>query len=150
MRIEEAIKQKKPFRSAWDRAQVNLIFTHNWMVSKMKSEFKPYGLTMNQYNVLRILRGAGKPITTSLIRERLLDRMADASRLVDRLHQKDLVNRQVCPTDKRLVDVSLTRKGFDLLARIDEKHEKLNSPIKKLTEEEADQLNALLNKIRKE
>ena len=106
MTIEEAIKQKKPFPNQHQRAVVNLIFTTNQIREKIKKTLKPFGITLQQYNVLRILRGAGEPITTSVIRERLLDKMADTSRMVDRLFQKGLVNRAVCPSDKRLVDVS--------------------------------------------
>ena len=148
MRIEEAIKQKKPFDNAKGRAQVNLIYTHNWLVHRIKQDLKPYGLTMNQFNVLRILRGAGEPITTSVIRERLLDKMADASRLVDRLHQKGWVLRKVCPTDKRLVDVSLSEEGHQLLTELDAVRERMTTHFNNLTEKEAEQLNDLLDKVR--
>ena len=148
MRIEEAIKQKRPFNNAWGRAQVNMIYTHNWLVYRIKQDLKPYGLTMNQFNVLRILRGAGEPISTSVIRKRLLDKMADASRLVDRLYLKGLVVRKVCPSDKRLVDVNLSESGQQLLVELDVVREGMIQHFKNLTEEEADQLNDLLDKIR--
>ncbi|MCB0553278.1 MAG: MarR family transcriptional regulator, partial [Phaeodactylibacter sp.] len=107
MRIEEAIQQTKPFRNGHHKVIVNLIFTSNWVQDSIKKALKPFGVTIQQYNVLRVLKGAGKPISTSTIRERLLDKMADTSRMVDRLFQKGLVLRQECEYDKRLVDISL-------------------------------------------
>ena len=148
MKIEEAIQQKKPFRNPWQRATVNLMFTHNWVVDQIKCQLKPYGITLQQYNVLRILRGAGAPITTSVIRERLLDKMADTSRMVNRLYQKGLVQRMVCPSDKRLVDVSLSEQGRLVLEELDRQNEQLDEILKNLTAQEADLLNELLDKIR--
>ena len=148
MNIEEAIQQKKPFKSPWQRATVNLMFTNNWVVNQIKSQLKPYGITLQQYNVLRILRGAGQPISTSIIRERLLDKMADSSRMVDRLYQKGLVDRKACPNDKRLVDVSLSPKGLNFLEDYDKKTEEMDEILNRLTKEEAVVLNNLLDKIR--
>ncbi|MCR9288330.1 MarR family transcriptional regulator [Saprospiraceae bacterium] len=148
MTIEEAIKQKKPFRNQHQRAVVNLIFTTNQIREKIKKALKPFGITLQQYNVLRILRGAGEPITTSVIRERLLDKMADTSRMVDRLFQKGLVNRAVCPSDKRLVDVSLSDKGFELLEQMNNINQELDTIISEISSDEAALLNNLLDKIR--
>jgi len=92
MKIENAIQQKKPFGSAKQKVLVNLIYTHNWVTDQIKQYLKPYGITMKQYNVLRILQGAEQPITTSIIRERLLDKMSDASRLNSATIQKKLRN----------------------------------------------------------
>ena len=119
MTIEEAIKQTKPFPNEHRRALVNLIFTTSRIREKITKNLKPFGITMQQYNVLRILRGADEPISTSVIRDRLLDKMSDTSRMVDRLFQKGLVIREVCPTDKRLVDVSLSKKGTDLISQLE-------------------------------
>ncbi len=148
MRIEEAIQQTKPFRNDWHRAVVNLIYTSNWLKDQLRCKLKPYNITMQQYNVLRILRGAGEPITTSVIRERLLDKMADTSRLVDRLHQKGWVSRRECTHDKRLVDVSLTPQGQALLESMDHISGKLDLIGRNLTEEEARLLSDLLDKFR--
>ncbi len=150
MKIEEAINQTKPFRNARHRAMVNLIYTHNWMVDQLRSKIKPYGITMQQYNVLRVLRGAGEPISTSVIRERLLDKMADTSRMVHRLAQKELVVRQECEHDKRLVDVSLSEKGFELLRDLDVLNTEMDRICAALSEREADQLSQLLDKLRTE
>jgi len=127
---------------------VNLIFTHNWMVDQLKAKIKPFGITMQQYNVLRVLRGAGEPISTSVIRERLLDKMADTSRMVHRLSQKNLVLRQECDHDKRLVDVSLTDKGYKLLEELDHIERDMDSICQQLSEAEAAQLSMLLDKLR--
>ncbi|MFT4760635.1 MAG: DNA-binding MarR family transcriptional regulator [Paraglaciecola sp.] len=148
MQIEDAIKQKKPFKNERHRAIINLLYTTNMVRDRNKSILKEFGLTMQQYNVLRILRGAGKPISTRIIRQRLLDKMADASRLVDRITQKNLVERTSCANDKRLVDVSLSEEGEALLLKIDNKHPEMYDLLGSLTEEEAKILNNLLDKVR--
>ena len=148
MKLEEAIHQQK-FIHQWQKALINVIYTNNWMVSQIKSSLKEFDITMQQYNVLRILRGQHpKPITTSLIRERMLDKMSDASRIVDRLNKKGLVIRSTCPTDKRLVDVLISEKGLQLLEIIGQNTNQLEEITKNLTEEEATTLNELLDKVR--
>ncbi|MCB0584182.1 MAG: MarR family transcriptional regulator [Phaeodactylibacter sp.] len=148
MRIEEAIQQTKPFRNAWHRATVNILYTNNWVQEKIKGELKPYGITMQQYNVLRVLRGAGKPISTSVIRDRLLDKMADTSRMVERLYQKGLVLRNSCRHDKRLVDVSISSEGEKLLDSLKRINPGMDEILRNLTEEEAEVLSELLDKAR--
>lgn len=148
MNIEDAIQQKRPFRNGYQKAIVNLIYTHNWVTEQIRLLLKPYGITMKQYNVLRILKGAGEPITTSTIRERLLDKMSDASRMVDRLHQKGLVVRSTSASDKRLVDVVLSTKGEELLQGMMEFNIKLDRIVDRLSEEEAELLSQLLDKLR--
>jgi len=149
MKIEEAIQQKRPFRNAYQKVIVNLIYTHNWMTSQLQQYLKPYGITSKQYNVLRILNGAGKPISTSTIRERLLDKMSDASRMVERLHQRGLVIRTTCPTDKRLVDVSLSEKGKKLLEAMSKFDGEVDKVAMQLSKTEAEQLSELLDKLRR-
>ena len=127
---------------------VNLLFTNNWLLQKQKAFFQSYDITGKQYNVLRILRGAGEPISTSTIRERLLDKMSDASRVVDRLYKKGLVGKNTCPSDKRLVDVFVTTDGEKLLKIIDKKSDELDQITGKLTDREAAQLSNLLDKLR--
>ena len=150
MKIEDAIQQKRPFRSVHHKVVVNLIYSHNWITDQIRQHLKPYGITMKQYNVLRILKGADKPITTSTIRERLLDKMSDASRMVERLHQRGLVLRSTCSRDKRLVDVVLSNKGEMLLQEMVEFNESIDNIVGNLSQEEATQLNALLDKLRTE
>jgi DNA-binding MarR family transcriptional regulator len=148
MKLEEAIHQKK-FVHQRQKALINILYTNNWMVSKIKTSLKSFGITMQQYNVLRILRGQHpKPITTSTIRRRMLDKMSDASRIVDRLHKKELIIRSTCPSDKRLVDVVISEKGLQLLDIISKHTNQLEDITSNLTEEEATTLNELLDKIR--
>ena len=148
MRIEEPIQQTKPFRNGHHKVIVNLIFTSNWVQDSIKKALKPFGVTIQQYNVLRVLKGAGKPISTSTIRERLLDKMADTSRMVDRLFQKGLVLRQECEYDKRLVDISLSEAGKELLDSLKTVNPQLDAILNNLTEAEAQQLSDLLDKAR--
>ena len=149
MKLEEAIKQKSPFRSPWAKATVNLIFTHNWLIARQKDLFKTFDITLQQFNVLRILRGAHpEPISTSEIRSRMLDRMSDVSRIVDCLVKKGLVTRKTCKSDKRLVDVLINDKGLALLERMDRHNEDLDQMLNALTADEAEQLSVLLDKMR--
>lgn len=148
MSIEEVINQPN-FRNNWQKATLNILYTSNWMHNKIKSFLKPYGITQQQFNVLRILRGQfPNPLTTSVIRDRMLDKMSDASRIVERLCKKGLVERKVCSTDKRLVDVSISDKGLGILAEIDKKSSFLDFSSTTLTEEEAQLLSDLLDKMR--
>ena len=147
-RIEKEIGQRKPFRNEHHEALVNLLYTANWCQDRIKALLKPHGVTMQQYNVLRILAGAGEPISTSIIRERLLDKMSDASRMVDRLYQKGWVTRKPCPSDKRLVDVALSTEGKRVLKRLAEIEEALDKIFDGLDPDEAEALSDLLNKAR--
>ena len=114
----------------------------------MKSFFDEYEITSQQFNILRILRGAGKPLSTLQIRQRMLDKMSDTSRIVDRLVIKGVVKKVVCKTDKRLVDISITDKGKKLLSKIDLHHDELDGVLNNLTETDVVTLNKLLDKIR--
>ncbi len=148
MSLEEDINQQK-FRNEFQKAGINIIFTFNWMTEKMRGLFEEHGLTSQQFNILRILRGAGQPLSTLQIRQRMLDKMSDTSRIVDRLILKGVVKKTICKTDKRLVDVSITDKGKKLLAKLDEHQDEMDNVISNLSEAEAMQLNGLLDKIRK-
>jgi len=148
VKIEKAINQKRPFRNEQQKALINLIYTHNWVAGQVKNLMKPFGITPQQYNVLRILKGAGQPISTSLIRERLLYKMADTSRMVDRLSDKGLVIRKVCPSDKRLVDIKLSDMGEKLLSQMTILDQQLDEVMGGLSVEEATQLSLLLDKMR--
>ena len=129
---------------------VNLIYTSNWVQERQKSYFSKFGITQQQYNVLRILRGNyPKPYSTSDIRERMLDKMSDASRIVERLVKKDLVVRKINKKDKRLVDVTISDSGLDLLEKIDKTIENfVQKPFSNLTEKEQEILDSLLDKVR--
>ncbi len=147
MGLEEEIKQKE-FKSKQQRAYLNLIFTACHLNLEQTRFFKPYQLSTQQYNVLRILRGQnGKPITIGLIQERMLDVQSNASRLIDKLEEKKLVLRVACPKDKRQMDITITVNGLEILKELDDKLNNKESSIS-LTDTEADLLNDLLNKIR--
>ncbi|MFZ1371437.1 MAG: MarR family transcriptional regulator, partial [Ferruginibacter sp.] len=139
---------QKTFRNDYQKGIINLIYTYNWMNEKMKSVFDKEGITGQQYNILRILRGAGKPISTLQIRERMLDKMSDTSRIVDRLVIKELAQKNTCKNDKRLVDVSITLKGKKLLEKIDRYENDMDAIFGNLSAAEAKTLNTLLDKIR--
>lgn len=149
MRLEEEIKQEKGFKSQHHKAVVNIMFTDGWVRGLLNDILKPHGLTNQQYNVLRILRGSSpEPLSTSSIRNRMLDKMSDASRIVDRLCKKGLVDRKTCSTDKRLVDVFINDEGLKLLKKIDESMDAFNANLEVITEEEASVLNRILDKLR--
>jgi len=150
MEIEKAINQIRPFKNEFQKATVNLIYTNNWLSIQLKNYLKPYKCTLQQYNVLRILKGAQKPISTSDIRERMVEKMADTSRLVERLCSKGWVNREACCGDKRLVDVTISQQGIDFIDKIGGLDEYVESIYKNLTLEEARQLNTILDKLRKD
>lgn len=147
MSIEKDISQRK-FKTEFQKAMINLIFTHNWMMERMKMFFDQADLTPQQFNILRILRGAGQPLSTLQIRQRMLDKMSDTSRIVDRLIKKGLTKKVVCKSDRRLVDVTITEKGLKLLEKLDDQQNQLDGILQNLNDTDAKQLNKLLDKIR--
>lgn len=147
MELEKEIAQKS-FKSERHKAMVNIIYTYFWANNLTRNDFNNFDITPQQFNILRILRGQfPNPSTINLLKERMLDKMCDASRMVDRLKQKELIERCVNKKDRRSVDIVISQKGLDLLSRIDVEldQEKL---MKHLSEEEARQLNTLLDKLR--
>ena len=147
MSLEKDISQQS-FRNEHQKGIINIIYTYNWMNEKMKKVFDAEGITGQQYNILRILRGAAKPISTLQIRERMLDKMSDTSRIVDRLVLKGLAKKNVCKNDKRLVDVSISPNGIKLLEKIDKHENDMDAILGTLSDAETKTLNKLLDKIR--
>ena len=148
MNIEEEIKQAQ-FRSPLHRLIVNLMYTNNWLSDSQMRLLKPFSLTVPQYNVLRILRGQHpKPVKINDITERMMDKMSNASRLVDKLLTKKLVLRSECPSDRRAVDVLISERGLALLKKIDEAQIKWELQFNDYQGSQADNLNALLNEFR--
>jgi len=148
MKIEDEIKQKQ-FKSEYHKATVNIIFTYNWLIKNQVEVLKPYGITLQQFNILRILRGQHpKPSTIKLMKERMLDRMSDCSRIVEKLRTKKLVERHLCEKDRRNVDVLITKKGLALLKKLDNSFAKLDKNLISLNEKELKLLNKLLDKFR--
>ena len=147
-KIEDAIQQKE-FKDQFNKAVVNLIYTHSYLVTAQSVLFKPHDLSPEQYNVLRILKGQnGVPTTVSSIQDRMLNKMSNASRLVEKLKMKGLVERTECPADRRQVDILITEKGLELLKTIQKQVEENNVQYINLTNDEAIQLNELLDKLR--
>ena len=147
-KLEDEIKTSK-FRNAWHKAILNLMVTTNHISQLNNMVFKEYNLTAAQYNVLRILRGQlPQPCTILSIRERMLDKMSDTSRIVERLRKAGLIDRISCDKDRRAVDVCITEKGLDLLNSMQKEEEKLDHVLSALSLEEAEQLNVLLEKAR--
>ncbi len=126
-----------------------IFLTFNWCSDKLKQSIAPYDITIQQFNVLRILRGQHpKPSTVSFVKETMLDKMCDASRIIDRLLQKDLIMKDSNQKDKRAVDIMITKKGLSLLEKIDSEFSISDIISTNLTLEEAQELNTLLDKIR--
>ena len=148
MKIEEEIKQSK-FTSVHHKVAVNLLYTAGWLQEKNKNFFKPYDLTNQQYNILRILRGQHpNKLSGAEIKNRMLDKNSDVSRLLDRLIIKNLINKSQCPNDKRAADVIISDSGLALLKEIDTHIDKTDLAIFNLNKTEATQLSDLLDKCR--
>ena len=148
MKLEKEIASNK-FENNYHKTVVNVLYTYGWVTNLLRKRFDKYHITMQQFNILRILRGQyPQPATINLLKERMLDKMSDASRIVERLVQKGLVSRCTNEKDRRAVDIKINEKGLELLQKLDMEmniHEILKS---NLTDEEADQLNTLLDKMR--
>ncbi len=148
MGIEKDIQQAN-FRNEFQKMGINIIFTANWLNEHVAGFLNKEDITVQQYNILRILRGSDVPLSTLQIRERMLDKMSDTSRIVDRLIVKDLVQKSACKADKRLVDITLTEKGLQLVTKLDQYNELIDLNLKGVSEAEAATINQLLDKLRK-
>lgn len=148
MGISEDIKQEN-FSSEFSKSIINIIYTNSWLNQKHLEVFKSQGLTTPQFNILRILRGQHpNPSTVNLLIDRMLDKSSNASRIVDKLEQKGLVVRKQCSNDRRAVDVFISDEGMKLLAVLDKKMSEMEGELRKLSEEECETLNTLLDKMR--
>ncbi|MDB4064471.1 MarR family transcriptional regulator [Flavobacteriaceae bacterium] len=134
------------FKNDKIKALINIKYTANWIHSLENEFFRPYGISPQQYNILRILRGAGKAIKVQVIKDRMIDRAPNATRLMDKLCDKKLIDRIRCNDDRRVVFISISEEGLKLLKVIDS-----NSNLdflENLTESEASILSSLLDKMR--
>lgn len=128
------------------KAMLNILYTANWISSLQNEYFKTFGISPQQFNILRILKGANSPLSVQVIKDRMVERAPNATRLMDKLHAKSYINRLPCKEDRRVVNIEITEKGKELLASIPSN---LNSDLfKNLNEEEAEQLSNLLDKMR--
>jgi len=142
--ISKDIKSK--FANNKVKALINLKYTSNWLSSKENEFFKPYGISPQQYNILRILRGAKTKIKVQIVKERMIERAPNATRLMDKLCDKNLIERERCEEDRRVVYIKISNQGLELLTTIDEN--KNISFLENLSEKEAETLSNLLDKIR--
>ena len=147
MGIEKDIQQTN-FRNEFQKMSINIIYTANWLNEKMGQILSTEDITQQQYNILRILRGSECPLSTLKIRERMLDKMSDTSRIVDRLITKGLVEKNACLKDKRLVDITISKKGLVLVDKLDQFNNQIDAVLKGVNEKEAQTINQLLDKIR--
>jgi len=148
MGIEKDIHQNK-FRNERHKATINLLYTYGWTVERLKQFVSDHGITHQQFNILRILRGNHPtPLSTLTIRERMIDKMSDTSRIVDRLLSKALVKKVICKKDRRLVDITITERGLKLLEKLDDRQDEMDGILSNLSEKEASSLSKLLDKIR--
>jgi len=149
MKIEDEIKQSKKFKSEFQRLAININFTSSWLYRTHSQFLKKYGISPEQFNVLRILRGQHPNCANNqLISSRMVDKSSNCSRIVEKLKQKELVERIENKTDRRHVDISITKKGLDLLSQIDTKSDEMEFLKGNITSEEAKQISDLLDKMR--
>ncbi|MFI0428992.1 MarR family winged helix-turn-helix transcriptional regulator [Mariniflexile sp. HMF6888] len=128
------------------KALLNILYTANWISSYQNAFFKTYGISPQQYNILRILKGAGEPINVQVVKDRMIERSPNATRLMDKLCSKNYIERLACDHDRRVVKITITKEGNALLDAIpDDLNKEL---LKNLSEEEAEQLSNLLDKMR--
>lgn len=148
--MEISQETKTRFKSAKHKVIVNIRYTSNWMANQQNSYMSKFDLTMPQFNILRILRGAKAqgPISVNTVKERMIEKSPNTTRLMDKLIEKGLMERVRCESDRRIVYVMITEKGLDLLSEIDLTFETSNLFAEKLTEEEAQTLSDLLDKLR--
>lgn len=148
MKLEQAIEQYH-FSSEHLKLLINLQYTHNWAIGKIKDFLSQFDLTVQQFNVLRIIRGQRpNPTTINLLRERMLDKMSDASRVVERLRQKGLIQRQKSEVDRRSVEVKITDEGLRVLERVDSEYAFLDNLLSNISAEQAREMNEYLDQIR--
>ncbi|PWJ42387.1 MarR family winged helix-turn-helix transcriptional regulator [Sediminitomix flava] len=148
MQLEEEIKQKK-FKDNRSKALLNILFTSSWINGMSLNLLKPYGISPQQYNILRILKGSYPDrLSVHSIKERMIDKTPNVTRLVDRLLDKELVTRERCTSDRRMVFVSINEKGLEFMETLNKVMEQNDNIMEDLTEEEAEQLSMLLDKVR--
>ncbi|HNT51194.1 MAG TPA: MarR family transcriptional regulator [Cyclobacteriaceae bacterium] len=148
MLLEKEIRQEK-FSSVYHKASVNILYTGSWLYNVNLNYLKKFGITPEQFNVLRILRGSlPKPMMLADIAARMIDKNSNCTRLVEKLRQKGLVNREICKNNRRQVDISITERGQQVLKKIDADTPDWIQVIEKLTRTEAKELNRILDKLR--
>lgn len=147
-RIEDEIQQAT-FRNELSKAGINLIFTGTWLKTLHSDFFKSFGITWPQHNILRILRGQkGKPASLTLLKERMVDRSSNVSKITEKLARKKLIDVRPSETDKRAMGITITAKGLELLERVEARVHEINNLLDHLSPSELMLLNVLLDKVR--
>jgi DNA-binding MarR family transcriptional regulator len=150
MGLEQDIKQEK-FSSEHEKVVVNILYTSSWLYNMNLSRLKPHGITPEQFNVLRILRGSNpKPMMLADITSRMIDKSSNATRLVEKLRQKGFLKREICDNNRRQVDIVITDKGLNVLKKIDQESEEWLAMLKTISKNEAQELNRILDKLREQ
>lgn len=148
MSLEQDLKQGR-FTNDYEKMLVNILFTGSWLANLNTTRLRPFGVTPEQYNVLRILRGSHpKPLMLADITRRMIDRSSNATRLVEKLRQKSLVKREVCKDSRRQVDISITDAGLEVLSSVDQGRDKWLEPLKVINQNEVEELNNILDRLR--
>jgi DNA-binding MarR family transcriptional regulator len=148
MSLEDDIRQQK-FGSEHQKAAINIMYTGSWIRNGNSARLKKHGITPEQYNVLRILRGSHPiPLMLADITSRMIDKSSNATRLVEKLRQKGLIKRELCENNRRQVDISITEKGLSLMKTIDSEEQEWVDSLKNISKSEAVELNKLLDKLR--
>lgn len=148
MKIEDALKQKS-FASPVQKAMVNILYTSVWLHQKQAEVFKPYGLSSQQYNVMRILRGQHpNAASVKLVAGRMIDKSSNVSRLVEKLRAKNYIERTPSANDRRQVDILITDLGLEVLKELDTQLSQRQLKLCGLNEEQLEQLSDLLDQLR--
>jgi DNA-binding MarR family transcriptional regulator len=148
MALEQDIKQEK-FNNEYEKVAVNILYTSSWLYNTNAGRLKNYGITPEQFNVLRILRGSHpRALMLSDVTSRMIDKSSNATRLVEKLRQKGLLKREICENNRRQVDISITDKGLNVLKKIDAEEAEWLATLKNITKSEAQELNRILDKLR--
>lgn len=148
MSLEQDIKQEK-FLSEFEKSAVNILFTSSWLYNINATRLKQHDITPEQFNVLRILRGSHpKAMMLADITCRMIDRSSNATRLVEKLRQKNLIKREICENNRRQVDIVVTPKGLEVLTKIDQESDSWLATLKSISKTEAQELNRILDKLR--
>ncbi|HRK53633.1 MAG TPA: MarR family transcriptional regulator [Cyclobacteriaceae bacterium] len=148
MGLEEDVKQAK-FTNEHQKVMVNILYTSSWLNNRNAAYFKKFNISPEQFNVLRILRGSHpNPMRLADIAERMIEKSSNCTRLVEKLRLKELVDRQLCESNRRQVDISITTKGLKTLSDIDEEYDQWLSIQNSISKAEAIELNRILDKLR--
>ncbi|MEK6152545.1 MarR family transcriptional regulator [Flavobacteriaceae bacterium 3-367] len=140
------MKNKKDI---YQNVAVELLSTHSWYMHQLKAVLKPYDISPAQYNILRILKGAkNRPVSASYLKEQVIDKGSNITRLIDKMEIKKWVTRSLCETNRRQMDIDITQEGVNVLNKVTKEIDQLIKVLYSISEEEAEVVSEILNKIR--